>query len=31
MTMISDGVKANGADVPVVDISEVVAGALRDS
>jgi Fe-S oxidoreductase len=29
MTMISDGVKANGADVPVVDISEVVAGALR--
>jgi Fe-S oxidoreductase len=29
MTMISDGVKASGADVPVVDISEVVAGALR--
>jgi hypothetical protein len=29
MTMMSDGVKASGADVPVVDISEVVAGALR--
>jgi Fe-S oxidoreductase len=29
MTMVSDGVKAAGADVPVVDISEVVAGALR--
>ena len=29
MTMVSDGVKASGADVPVVDISEVVAGALR--
>ena len=28
MTMVSDGVKASGADVPVVDISEVVAGAL---
>jgi hypothetical protein len=29
MTMVSDGVKASGSDVPVVDISEVVAGALR--
>ena len=29
MTMVSDGVKASGAEVPVVDISEVVAGALR--
>jgi Fe-S oxidoreductase len=28
MTMISDGVKASGGDVPVVDISEVVAGAM---
>jgi Fe-S oxidoreductase len=28
-TMVSDGVKASGSDVPVVDISEVVAGALR--
>jgi Fe-S oxidoreductase len=28
MTMISDGVKANGADVPVLDVSEVVAGAM---
>jgi Fe-S oxidoreductase len=28
MTMVSDGVKASGADVPVVDISEVVAEAL---
>jgi Fe-S oxidoreductase len=29
MTMISDGVKASGAEVPVLDISEVVAGALE--
>jgi hypothetical protein len=29
MTMISDGVKASGGDVPVVDISEVVAGELK--
>src|SRR5215203_5328115 len=29
MTMVSDGVKATGSDVPVVDISEVVAGAMR--
>jgi Fe-S oxidoreductase len=29
MTMMTDGVKANGADVPVYDISEVVAGQLR--
>jgi Fe-S oxidoreductase len=28
MTMISDGVKANGADVPVLDIAEVVAGQM---
>ena len=28
MTMISDGVKASGAEVPVLDISEVVAGQL---
>ena len=28
MTMISDGVKANGSEVPVLDMSEVVAGAL---
>ena len=28
MTMVSDGVKASGADVPVVDISEVVAERL---
>ena len=28
MTMMSDGVKASGADVPVVDISEVVAGQM---
>jgi hypothetical protein len=26
--MVSDGVKASGAEVPVVDISEVVAGQL---
>jgi len=25
---VSDGVKATGAEVPVVDISEVVAGQL---
>ena len=29
MTMMSDGVKASGSEVPVLDISEVVAGALR--
>jgi Fe-S oxidoreductase len=29
MTMMSDGVKASGSEVPVVDISEVVAGQLR--
>lgn len=29
MTMMTDGVKANGAEVPVYDISEVVAGQLR--
>jgi Fe-S oxidoreductase len=29
MTMISDGTKAKGSDVPVLDISEVVAGQLR--
>ncbi|CAN5885220.1 (Fe-S)-binding protein [soil metagenome] len=29
MTMITDGVKATGSDVPVYDISEVVAGQLR--
>ena len=29
MTMISDGVKAKGSDVPVFDISEVVASRLR--
>lgn len=28
MTMISDGVKASAADVPVLDIAEVVAGQL---
>ncbi|MES2179702.1 MAG: heterodisulfide reductase-related iron-sulfur binding cluster [Gemmatimonadota bacterium] len=28
MTMMTDGVKANGSDVPVWDISEVVAGQL---
>jgi Fe-S oxidoreductase/nitrate reductase gamma subunit len=28
MTMMSDGVKATGSDVPVYDISEVVAGQL---
>ena len=28
MTMISDGVKAAGSEVPVFDISEVVAGEL---
>jgi hypothetical protein len=30
MTMMTDGVKANGSEVPVVDISEVVAGQMRD-
>jgi hypothetical protein len=29
MTMISDGVKAKGSDVPVLDISEIVASRLR--
>jgi Fe-S oxidoreductase len=29
MTMMTDGVKANGSEVPVLDISEVVAGQLR--
>ena len=29
MTMMSDGVKASGSEVPVVDISEVVASQLR--
>jgi Fe-S oxidoreductase len=29
MTMMTDGVKASGADVPVLDISEVVAAQLR--
>jgi Fe-S oxidoreductase len=29
MTMMTDGVKANGSEVPVYDISEVVAGQLR--
>jgi hypothetical protein len=29
MTMISDGVKASGKDVPVLDVSEVVAGAMK--
>jgi hypothetical protein len=29
MTTISDGVKAKGSDVPVLDISEVVASRLR--
>ena len=30
MTMVSDGVKASGAEVPVVDISEVVADAMGE-
>ena len=30
MTMMSDGVKAKGVDVPVLDIAEVVAGQLID-
>ncbi len=29
MTMMTDGVKANGSEVPVYDISEVVAGQLK--
>jgi hypothetical protein len=29
MTMMTDGVKASGSEVPVVDISEVVAGQMR--
>jgi Fe-S oxidoreductase len=28
MTMMTDGVKASGSEVPVFDISEVVAGQL---
>jgi hypothetical protein len=28
MTMISDGAKSVGSDVPVYDIAEVVAGQL---
>jgi Fe-S oxidoreductase len=31
MTMISDGVKASGSEVPVLDVSEVVASALSPS
>jgi Fe-S oxidoreductase/nitrate reductase gamma subunit len=31
MTMISDGVKASGSEVPVLDVSEVVANALSPS
>jgi len=31
MTMISDGVKASGSEVPVLDVSEVVASALTPS
>jgi Fe-S oxidoreductase len=31
MTMMTDGVKASGSEVPVFDISEVVAGQLRSS
>ncbi len=30
MTMISDGVKASGSEVPVMDISEVVAGRMAN-
>jgi Fe-S oxidoreductase len=30
MTMMTDGVKASGSEVPVLDISEVVAGQLAD-
>jgi Fe-S oxidoreductase len=30
MTMMTDGVKASGSEVPVFDISEVVAGQLAD-
>lgn len=29
MTMLTDGVKANGSEVPIYDISEVVASQLR--
>ena len=29
MTMMTDGVNASGAEVPVLDISEVVAGQLK--
>jgi hypothetical protein len=28
MTMITDGVKAKGSEVPVLDIAEAVAGRL---
>jgi hypothetical protein len=31
MTMISDGVKAKGSEVPVYDISEVVAARLAQT
>jgi hypothetical protein len=31
MTMVTDGVTAKGADVPVVDVSEVVASRLAVS
>jgi Fe-S oxidoreductase len=30
MTMLQDGVKANGAEAPVLDIAEVVAGQLAE-
>jgi len=29
MTMLTDGVKAKGSDVPIVDIAEAVAERLR--
>jgi Fe-S oxidoreductase len=29
MTMMTDGVNATGASIPVYDISEVVAGQMR--
>jgi Fe-S oxidoreductase len=29
MTMMTDGVNASGSEVPVLDISEVVAGQLK--
>ncbi len=31
MTMMTDGVKASKSSVPVLDISEVVAGQLRSA